>query len=198
MKVLVPFSTHPPLFLEAVMRALPASEPEEGSVNPQAPMNSPVASFETYFFFWASLPARKMWFAQSEVWAATMMPTDPSTRESSSMAVTYSTYPMPAPPYSGGKIAPIRPSLPSSLIVARGNSAASSHFMMLGAISRSANSRTLFFRWSCSSLSWKSKKPPYGAHANAQVTFHLSTRSEDQRNVLTDRLGATSMRRDAL
>src|SRR5208282_2505581 len=69
---------------------------------------------------------------------------------------------MPAPPYSGGKIVPIRPSLPSSLIVDRGNSQASSHFMTFGAISRWANSRTVFFRCSCSSLSWKSKR--YSPH----------------------------------
>ena len=49
------------------------------------------ASGVTYFFFWASLPARKIWFEHSEVCAATMMPTEPSTRESSSIAVTYST-----------------------------------------------------------------------------------------------------------
>jgi hypothetical protein len=49
------------------MRALPASDPEEGSVNPHAPMNSPVASLLTYFFFCVSLPARKMWLEQSEV-----------------------------------------------------------------------------------------------------------------------------------
>ena len=41
------------------MRALPASEPEEGSVNPQAPMNSPVASLETYFFFCALVARHK-------------------------------------------------------------------------------------------------------------------------------------------
>src|SRR5436853_6305330 len=102
MKVLLPFSTHPPFDLLAVMRALPASEPEDGSVNPHAPINSPVASFETYFFFCDSLPARKIWFEPREVCAATMIPTDPSTRDSSSIAETYSTYPMPAPPYSGG------------------------------------------------------------------------------------------------
>src|SRR5208283_1671456 len=64
---------------------------------------------------------------------------------------------MPAPPYSVGKIVPNRPSLPSSLMVARGNSPGSSHFMTLGAISRSAKSRTIFFSCSCSSESWKSK-----------------------------------------
>src|SRR5437016_13757709 len=66
---------------------------------------------------------------------------------------------MPAPPYSGGKIIPRKPSLPSSLMVAIGKSPASSHVMTLGLISRSANSRTLFFNCSCSSFSWKSKVP---------------------------------------
>ena len=72
------------------MRALPASEPADGSVNPHAPINSPVASLLRYFFFCSSVPAMKIWFEQSEVCAATLMPTDPSTRESSSIAVAYS------------------------------------------------------------------------------------------------------------
>ena len=41
-------------------RALPASDPEPGSVSPHAPMNSPVASLLMYFFFCSSLPAMKM------------------------------------------------------------------------------------------------------------------------------------------
>src|SRR6266700_2936737 len=91
MNVLVPFNAHPPLARVALMRAPPASEPEPGSVNPQAPSISPVASRETYFFFCSSLPARKIWLEQSELCAATVMPIEPSTRESSSIAITYST-----------------------------------------------------------------------------------------------------------
>ena len=91
MNVLVPLRIHPPFARAAVMRALPASDPAEGSVNPHAPMCSPVASFGIYFFCCVSFPARKMWFEHRDVCAATMMPTDPSTRESSAMAVTYST-----------------------------------------------------------------------------------------------------------
>src|SRR5215469_9209384 len=64
---------------------------------------------------------------------------------------------MPAPPYSWGNTVPISPSLPSSLTVASGKSPFSSHSMTCGLISRSANSRTLFFNCSCSSFSWKSK-----------------------------------------
>src|SRR5438132_108050 len=161
MNVFVPFSTQLPLLRTAVMRALPASEPEEGSVNPQAPINSLLASLGMYFFFCVSFPARKMWFEQSEVCAATIIPTEPSTRESSSMAVAYSTYPIPAPPSSAGNTTPISPSLPSSLIVASGKSPASSHLRTLGPISRSANSRTLFLSCSCSSFSWKSTDLSY-------------------------------------
>src|ERR1039458_10174831 len=64
---------------------------------------------------------------------------------------------MPAPPYSVGKMVPISPSLPSSLTVSSGKVPGSSHFITLGAISRSAKSRTIFFNCSCSSESWKSK-----------------------------------------
>src|ERR1019366_2989990 len=64
---------------------------------------------------------------------------------------------MPAPPYSTGKMVPIRPSLPNSLTVSSGKVPGSSHFITLGAISRSAKSRTIFFNCSCSSESWKSK-----------------------------------------
>src|SRR5579862_3817004 len=66
---------------------------------------------------------------------------------------------MPAPPYSCGKTTPSKPILPSSLMVASGNSPASSHSMTCGLISRSANSRTLFFSCSCSSFSRKSTVP---------------------------------------
>src|ERR1035441_454526 len=109
-----------------------------------------------------------------------MMPTDPSTRDSSSIAVTYSTYPMPEPPYSTGKIVPSSPSLPSSFTVSSGNSLASSHFMTLGAISRSANSRTIFFNCSCSSESWKSTGPsPCRASATLLARLRRAVETSD-------------------
>src|SRR4051812_39747073 len=99
-----------------------------------------------------------MWLEHSELCAATIMPMEPSTRDSSSTAMTYSTYPEPAPPYSCGKMMPINPSLPNSLMVCSGNSDFSSHSITCGLISRSANSRTDFLRASCSSFSWKSTR----------------------------------------
>ena len=91
MNVFDPFSTHPPSRFTAVVRMPPASEPEPGSVNPHAPSHSPLASFGIQRFFCASLPPIMMWFVQSELCVATIIPTLPSTRESSSTASTYST-----------------------------------------------------------------------------------------------------------
>src|SRR6185437_14610996 len=79
---------------------------------------------------------------------------------------------MPAPPYSAGNTIPISPSLPSSFTVAKGNSLASSHFITLGAISCSANSRTLFLSWFCSSFSRKSTQ------SSATSLMHLSPGDE--------------------
>jgi hypothetical protein len=91
MKFFDPLTTHPPFFLTAVVRVPEASEPALGSVKPHAPNFSPRASGTRYFCFCSSVPNMKMWFEQSELCAATEMPTEPSTRESSSMMATYST-----------------------------------------------------------------------------------------------------------
>src|SRR5574341_652556 len=94
-----------------------------------------------------------MWFEHSDVCAATEIPTEPSTRDNSSMTVAYSTYPRPAPPYSSGKITPIKPSSASFGFSSMGKCCVSSHSLTCGAISLSANSRTLIFICCCSSLS---------------------------------------------
>ena len=49
----------------------------------------------------------------SEVWAATVMPTDESIRASSSIAIAYESVSTPPPPYSSGNGMPIIPSSPS-------------------------------------------------------------------------------------
>ena len=74
----------------AVVRVPAASEPASGSVSDQQPIHSPVASFGRYCCRCSSVPVLKMWFEQSEVCAATMIPTEPSTRDSSSMMIEYS------------------------------------------------------------------------------------------------------------
>ncbi len=88
MKVLFPFSTQPLSERTAVVRAPAASEPEPGSVNPHAPSHSPEASRGTHLRRCSSFPATKIWFVASELCAATMIPIDPSTADSSSIAST--------------------------------------------------------------------------------------------------------------
>ena len=71
----------------ARVRAAPASEPEPGSVSPQPPSTSPLASRGRYFCFCASLPARKMCPVHSELCDAIVSPTDASARATSSSAI---------------------------------------------------------------------------------------------------------------
>ena len=90
--VFEPFRIHPPPSLgTAFVFVPPASLPAVGSVKLHAPIQVPEASFGTYAFRCASLPHAKMWFVQSELCAATEIPIEPSTRESSSTTMTYST-----------------------------------------------------------------------------------------------------------
>src|SRR5271154_2034147 len=152
MNVLLPFNTHLSPFFTAVVRAPPASEPEPGSVSPHAPSHSPLASFGIHRFLCSSLPASIMWFVHSELCAATIIPTLPSTRDSSSTASTYSTYPFPAPPNDSGKITPSSPTSPSFFTTAWGNSLFSSHSLTCGPIPPSANARPALCNCLCSSV----------------------------------------------
>src|SRR4026208_1611662 len=71
------------------------------------------------------------------------------------MIVAYSTQPIPAPPYSSGKITPSSPSSASFGINSIGKCCSSSHSNTCGPISDSANSRTLNFTCRCSSVNSK-------------------------------------------
>ena len=88
MKFLVPFNTHSPFSSTAVVWTPAASEPAPGSVRPQAPILVPLASGTRNFCFCSSVPARKIWFEQSELCAATVIPIEPSTAAISSIAST--------------------------------------------------------------------------------------------------------------
>src|SRR5690348_13547959 len=59
---------------------------------------------------------------------------------------------MPAPPYFSGKMTPRKPISASLGIISEGNWEASSHCITCGAISASANSRTVRRRCCCSSV----------------------------------------------
>ena len=68
------------------MRVPPASEPAPGSVRPYAPMTLPLAIGTRKRCFCSGVPARWSGPQPSEVWAATMSPSEPHTRPISSMA----------------------------------------------------------------------------------------------------------------
>src|SRR5215210_6158234 len=63
----------------AVHFMLPASLPVLGSVNPQAPIHSAVASLGNHRCFCSLLPKLRIWPVQSELCAATLRPMEPST-----------------------------------------------------------------------------------------------------------------------
>ena len=84
MKALLPFSTHSSPRSSARVRRAAASEPEPGSVRPQAPSTSPLARRGRYVSFEALEPKRAMWLVQSELCAHMVMPTEASPRFSSS------------------------------------------------------------------------------------------------------------------
>ena len=84
MNALLPFSTQPSAHGSARVRSAAASEPEPGSVRPQAPRISPRASRGSHRCFCSVEPKRAMWLVQSELWAHMVMPTEASPRLSSS------------------------------------------------------------------------------------------------------------------
>ena len=88
MNCLHPFTTHSPSSRRAVVRVLPASGPASGSVRPNAASRFPAHSCGSHSY--ALLGAsHQRWIGMvpSEVCAATVIPTDESTRASSSIAI---------------------------------------------------------------------------------------------------------------
>ena len=86
MNCLAPLTTHSPPSSFAVVRVLPASEPASGSVSPKAASLRPAHSSGIHSAFCSSVPQRLIGIVPSEVWAASVMQTDESTRASSSTA----------------------------------------------------------------------------------------------------------------
>ena len=68
------------------MRVAPASEPASGSVSPKAASRSPAHSSGSHSAFCSSVPQRWIGIVPSEVWAASVIATEESTRASSSTA----------------------------------------------------------------------------------------------------------------
>src|SRR5947199_10838914 len=84
MKALLPFRTHSPSRHSARVRRAAASEPEPGSVSPQAPSTSPEARRGRYRRFCASEPNAATSLEHSELCAHIVMPTEGAPQKSSS------------------------------------------------------------------------------------------------------------------
>ena len=86
MNCFAPLITHSPSASSAVVRVAPASEPASGSVRPKAASLRPAQSSGSHSSRCSSVPHRWMGIVPSEVCAATVIPTEESTRASSSIA----------------------------------------------------------------------------------------------------------------
>ena len=86
MNILEPSITHSPSSSRAVVRVAPASEPAPGSVSPNAASRLPGARSGSHRSRCSSLPNRWIGIVPSEVWAATVIANELSTRASSSIA----------------------------------------------------------------------------------------------------------------
>ncbi len=121
-----------------------ASEPEPGSVSPQAPRHSPVASLGMYLRLLLFVAGNENVIRAQRVMRSNDDANRAVDRDSSSIDRHVLDIAHARAARSTGKMTPIKPSLPSCFTTSAGNSLASSHRMTLGAISRWAKSRTIF------------------------------------------------------
>ena len=87
MNCFAPSITHSPSSSRARVRVLPASDPASGSVRPNAASLRPAHSSGSHSSFCSRVPQRWIGIVPSDVWDATVMQTEESTRASSSMAI---------------------------------------------------------------------------------------------------------------
>jgi hypothetical protein len=78
MNILLPLITQRSFFHSAFVLIARESDPEPGSVSPQAPSSLPDASSGRYFRFTASEPNPRICAVQRELWDATVNPREPS------------------------------------------------------------------------------------------------------------------------
>jgi hypothetical protein len=87
MNILVPLMTHRSFLHSARVLMLSESDPDPGSVRAHAPSILPEARSGRYFLLIDSEPNARIWATQSELWEATVRPSDPSPFPISSTAI---------------------------------------------------------------------------------------------------------------
>ena len=152
MNCLAPLTTHSPLSSSAFVRVAPASEPAPGSVRPKPASVRPATRSGSQASFCSCEPKVRIGLMPSPTAASSVMPIDWSTRPISSIAThrLVKSPSSPAPPYSSGAVRPISPRPPIFWTTSVGKWWSLSHCAACGAISASANSRTLRRNSSCS------------------------------------------------
>ncbi len=93
----------------AVVCVPPASDPAFGSVNPNAPNDSPVQIGVKYFCFCSSVPNKFSGAPPNEIWAEYVIPVEAHARLNSSVTIAKLTVSAPPPPYCSGNGKPIIP-----------------------------------------------------------------------------------------
>ena len=152
MNCFAPLTTHSPSTSSALVRVAPASEPAPGSVRPKPAIARPATRSGSHCCFCSSVPKVRIGLMPRPTAASRVMPIDWSTRPTSSMA-THSEVKSPSspiPPNSSGAVSPISPRSPIRRTTSVGKWWSLSHCAACGAISPSANSRTLLRKVSCS------------------------------------------------
>src|SRR4051794_12233518 len=141
MKRFEPLRTYASPSRRAVVRIAALSEPEPDSVSAYAGSHSPLASFGRYLSFCSSVPASLSPSDPSSC-TARISPLVAQTFETSSIATSESSVPVPSPPYSSAKKSPKMSFSRNSSTTSQGNSCDSSISAARGAIRSRASCRT--------------------------------------------------------
>src|SRR5215210_3606580 len=151
MKRLLPLSTYSSPSRTAMVRMAAESEPEPASVSAYAGSQSPPASFGRYASFWACDPASLIPREPSSC-TASRRPLVAQTFDTSSVATSASSVPVPDPPHSSSKRRPKRSCSRKSSTTSHGNSCVASISAARGATRSRASVRTSSRISRCSSV----------------------------------------------
>src|ERR1044071_3215807 len=135
MNIFEPLSIHRSPRCSAVVFMAAASEPEPGSVNPNAPIHSPEQSFGRYFSFCSSVPSSQIGTPQRIVCApqASGVPASTPAAPIASIAMQVASGLASLPPYFSGKGSPSNPIPAISRQLSQLNSARASSSTARGA-----------------------------------------------------------------
>src|SRR6187402_2196944 len=167
----VPSSTYSPSSRRAVVRIAAESEPEPASVSAYAPSTSPDASRGSHAARCSSVPS-SLSPSEPSSCTARISPLVAQTFETSSIATSARSVPVPVPPDSSSKRSPKIPCSRKSSTTSQGNSCDASISAARGAIRSRASVRTRSRSSRCSSVR-TSQGTPAQCRAGPARSAHL-------------------------